>query len=167
MAVSVTVQVTIPELLINSSVVRFKIEQMMKSKTGPELMRMFKQTVEGWDHNVNFYQRTSNTTDHVSVTVYTRSQQYAIVNFGSPPHPITPKRPGGMLRFQPGYRAATRPKIIGSRAKQRSGAYVSARAIPEHPGFEAREFDVAIAEEIAKTFPDDVQEAINIGSSIF
>jgi hypothetical protein len=166
MPVSISVQVTIPEVLINSDVVRLKIENTLKRKTGPELKRLFEKTTEGWDTDVKFYEKYANTTSYVSVTVFTRSKIYGIVNFGSPPHPITPKRPGGMLRFQTGYRAGTRPKVIGSRSKQRSGPYISTRAV-NHPGFEAREFDLAIAEEIAKTFPDDVQEAIRIGSSIF
>jgi hypothetical protein len=165
MAVSVSIEIKIPELLISSDVVRLKIENALVRKTGPELMRQFKKTVVGWDTQINFYQRKANRQDYVSVTVFTRFKQYAIVNAGSPPHTITSRR-GGMLRFQTGYRAATSPRVISSRAKQRSGSFVAARSV-QHPGFEARDFDVTIAEEIAPQFIDDVQEAIRIGSSVF
>lgn len=166
MAVSVSIQVEIPESVINDADVRREIEKVLRNRTAPELRRLFNKTTEGWENRPNFSQRFANRVDFVSATVFTTQQQYAIVNFGSPPHPITPKRQGGMLRFQPGYRPATRPKVIGSRAKQRSGPIISAFRV-KHPGFAAREFDIAIAEDIAPRFEKDVQDAISVGSSIF
>jgi len=84
------------------------------------------------------------------------------VNAGSPPHEIRPKS-GGMLRFQPGYRAATKPGRLMSQSSQRSGPHISARAV-RHPGFAAREFDLAVAEEIGPRFAEDIQDAIRIGA---
>lgn len=166
MAVEISISVEVPDSIISDAAVRAEIEKVLRLRTGPDLRREFGKTVEGWQNKPNFMQRMAFRHDYLSVTVYTTQQQYAIVNAGSPPHTITPRRAGGMLRFQPGYRAATSPRVIGSRAKQRSGAVVAAFRV-EHPGFEAREFDEIIAEEIAPRFAEDVQEAIMIGSRVF
>jgi len=94
--------------------------------------------------------------------VYTDSEIYALVNAGSPPHPIYPRK-GGFLRFKPGYRPATTPGQLRSRRAYRSGKYVIARSIsdPEHPGFEARNFDELVAKEYDPQFVKDMQEAVN------
>lgn len=166
MAISVQVIVKAPEVLLNSEVVRLKLEQAMRKKTAPDLQKQFKKTVTGWKHPPDFSQKFINQTNYISVTVWasgTNAEQYALVNYGSPPHDITPRR-GGLLRFQPGYRSATRPKMLSSRAPQRSGAFVSTFSV-KHPGFEAREFDIAVAEEIAQRFVEDMQDAIVFGAS--
>jgi len=166
MAVSVQITVTVPDNVINDAKVRAEIEKALRTRTAPELRRKFAKTVDGWGHKPDFSQKFANRSGYVSATVYAsgpNADQYAIVNYGSRPHTITPKR-GGMLRFQPGYSAATRPRVIGSRAKRRSGSPIGAFSV-KHPGFEAREFDIAIAEEIADSFEKDVQDAIIRGAS--
>ena len=166
MSASIEITVTVPEVLVNSAVVRLKIENALTRKTGPDMMRLFNKTTDSWETRVNFYQRSKNISGYVSVTVYTRSQVYGYVNFGTPAHTITAKRPSGLLRFQPGYSPATRPKILSSRTKRRSGPIIETYSV-EHPGAEAREFDLAVAEEIAESFAEDVQEAISLGASVF
>jgi len=68
-----------------------------------------------------------------------------------------------MLRFQVGYRSATRPRVLSSRAYSRFGNYVSSRGV-NHPGFEAREFTKTIAEEYEDTFVHDMQDAIHVAT---
>lgn len=165
MAISVEMTVTVPELVISSDVIRGQIEQVLRNRTGPELRRLFKGTTDGWKNKPDFSQKFTNRTDFVSVRVWAtggNKRQYGIVNFGSRPHQIRPRR-GGMLRFQPGYRAATRPRVLSSRSAQRFGDFIAARSV-KHPGFEAREFDLTVAEKIAPGFAKDVQNAINIGA---
>lgn len=166
MSVSIQVTVEVPDNVINDADVRREIESMLRNRTGPELQRQFKKTVDGWEGAPSFPKKLTSKSNYLSVAVYasgTHADKYALVNFGSPPHPITPRR-GGMLRFQPGYRAATKPRVIGSRAKSRSGRTIGARRV-SHPGFEAREFDLAIAEEIAPRFAEDVQDAITTAAT--
>jgi len=158
MSISISVKVTVPQSILNDKAMRAEIENALRGRTGPDLLRNFKKTTEGWTHQPTFTQKMSSRPDSISVSVSTTDRQYGIVNAGSPPHTITP-RAGGMLRFQPGYRAATSPRMIGSSPKQRSGATVAARRV-SHPGFTAREFDEAIAEEITPRFTQDVQDAI-------
>jgi hypothetical protein len=162
MAVSVSIKVNVPDRLLNDARVRSEIERVLRSQTAPDLRRQFAKTTEGWDNRPNFSQKFASRNDYLSATVYTTQQQYAIVNAGSPAHTITPRR-GGMLRFQPGYRASTKPRVISSRAKQRSGSVIAARSV-QHPGFEAREFDQTIAENYAGQFEEDVQNAISRAS---
>jgi len=158
MAVSVSITVEVPDNILNDADVRDEIQRMLRQRTGPELRKQFGKTVDGWDHKPSFSQKFATRNDYLSVTVSTTQEQYAIVNYGAPPHRITPRR-GGMLRFQPGYTAATKPRVISSRAKRRSGPVIGAFSV-EHPGFEAREFDTTIAEEIAPGFAEDVQDSI-------
>lgn len=166
MGISIQVKVTAPEILLNSAVIIEKISQAQRQKTAPDLKKQFGKTVQGWKHPPDFSQKFIKRPGYISVTVWAsgpNKKQYALVNYGSPAHTITPRRRGGILRFQRGYRAATRPKILSSRAPQRSGDYVTSYAV-HHPGFEPREFDLAVAEEIALRFAEDMQEAISIGA---
>lgn len=160
MAISVSIEVKVPELLLNSSVIRNNIFNALKNETGPGMMRLFKPTVQGWSRPPKFYQSGHNWLSEVAVRVYVRSSVYAYVNNGTPPHRIEPRR-RGFLRFQPGYRAGTRPRVLSSRAPQRFGEYVSAGAV-NHPGIQARDFDVEVAEQIFPDFVETVNRAIGL-----
>lgn len=158
---SIRITVTVPEVVLNSDFVRSQILQKMQHKTAPELRAEFRKTVEGWENKPDFSQKFHNGTDSVSTTVWPSGRnraQYELVNEGSPSHTITPRR-GGLLRFQTGYRPATRPRVIGSGSKQRFGNFISTPQV-HHPGFEARAFDETIAEDYYDTFADDMQDAI-------
>ena len=139
----------------------------MQRKTAPDLQRMFKSTVSGWSDPPNFLQKFRDAPGYVSTTVWpSRSNKagktYALVNEGSGPHTIRPRR-ARMLRFQPGYRAGTMPRVLSSRSFSRFGNFISAQQV-NHPGFEAREFDDTIAEEYAPTFAADMQDAIRVAT---
>jgi len=90
------------------------------------------------------------------------TEQYALVNAGARPHVIRPRH-ARILKFQRGYRAATRPRVIGSHAAARYGPVVTAQAV-HHPGFEAREFDETIAKEYAPRFREDMRRALDEGA---
>jgi len=163
--VNIRVTVKVPKEILSSSFVRAEIEKMQRNKTGPELRKEFKKTVEGWATAPDFSQKFKNGTDAVSVTVWptgTGAKIYNLVNLGSPSHTITPKG-RGVLRFQTGYRAATSPRVIGSRGNSRFGNMISTNLV-HHPGFSAREFDSTIAEQYADTFTADMQAAIHLAA---
>ena len=164
--VSISMTVTVPEIIINSSVMRLKIENALRRKTGPDIKQNLAKTVVGWKHKPNWSMKFTNRNDYLSVSVWASGpnrNQYGLVNAGSPRHPI-PAKSGGMLHFQPGYRAGTKPGRLMSQSPQRSGAFISSRGIPDHPGFKAREFDKAVAEEVGPRFAEDIQDAIRIGA---
>lgn len=167
MSVKIQITVTVPEIVINSATVRNAIVNKMQRKTAPDLKRMFGLTVNGWQDKPAFLQKFTNRTDFVSTQVWPGQntkggKTYRIVNEGSPAHRIRPRR-AKLLRFQPGYRAGTRPRVLNSTSYSRFGNIVSARGV-NHPGFEARDFDEEIAEQYGPTFAQDMQDAIHVGT---
>src|SRR3972149_5683332 len=161
MSIKITARVFVPEEVLNVQEVRSKIERTMRNKTAQEVRREFLKSIQGWDHSPDFAMRFNFGQSMLSATITpsgTDAKIWELVNAGSPAHTIVPRR-AKQLRFQTGYRAATRPRVISSRSKSRFGPIVKASAV-SHPGFEAREFDKTIAEEYVDTFAEDIQEAI-------
>lgn len=161
MPLSIEINVTVPELVLNSSIIRNNIYQALKTQIGPRMKQLFEPTVEGWSDKPQFHQSGHSWVSEVAVRVWTDSERYRWVNNGTPAHVITP-RSRGMLRFRPGYSAGTRPRVLSSRRPQRSGEYVSAWHV-NHPGIEARDFDKEVAEIIYPEFVEAVNEAIHLG----
>lgn len=160
MAISVSIDVSVPSLLLQSSVIRNNIFQALQTETGPQMMKLFKPTVQGWSRPPAFLQSGHSWLSEVAVRVYTRGEVYRYVNSGTPPHRIEPRR-ARMLRFQPGYRAGTRPRVLSSSKPQRFGDYISAGAV-NHPGIQARDFDKEVAERVFPEFVDTVNRAIGL-----
>lgn len=158
MTVRVEIKLTLPNLAINSQAVRAAIEKEMRQTTGPQITKLFEQTIEGWENQPRFATNIHNWAQEVRVKVATTSDIYAYVNNGTPAHTITPRR-SPFLRFQPGYIAATRPRMLGSGKPRRFGTALSTMMV-RHPGIKAREFDQEIAEKVEPDFFADMQLAI-------
>ena len=167
MALRVSIQLTVPDQILNPQNVIDEIAKTQRNKTAPEVQRLFKQTVVGWQNPPTFSHRQKIAASEIGVTIYTafgrNVDQYALVNAGAPPHEIHPINPGGWLRFQRGYHSSTRPRVLSSRAYQRYGPYSKAVSV-DHPGFKAREFDQEIADQYTDTFRNDMQDAVNRGA---
>lgn len=165
MPISIQIKVTVPKEVFKIEEWRRRVLHIQNVKTGPELQKLFRKTVEGWEKKPRFYKRKHETANQIGVIVHPAEDKageiYALVNSGAKPHTIRPRR-GGFLRFQTGYRAASRPRFIGGGRKARFGRFIST-PIVRHPGFEAREFDSAIAEVYAPTFFKDMQATFNFG----
>lgn len=164
----IQIVVTVPDKILDSREIMEEIRHVMETKTRRDIKNLFEKTTEGWSNQMNpksgfgevvFQSRDHFGSSEMSVTVYTRSQKYILVNAGARSHTIAPRR-AKMLRFQTGYRSATSPRRIGSMSPARFGRFISARMV-NHPGFEARDFDEAIAEHYAPVFERDIQDAIN------
>lgn len=161
----ISITVTVPKQIIDSEKVRRAIIDAQDNTTKQKLWNLFRQTTEGWRTRPAFQARREDTSSQLGILVYPAgagADTYALVNEGSPPHEIRPRR-ARMLKFQTGYRAATAPRVLSSRAYVRSGAFVAA-AVVHHPGFEAREFTQTIADEHEPEFRQDMQEAIARGA---
>jgi hypothetical protein len=160
----IEINVTVPKEIINVEKVRQAIIDAQERKTKPALVRLFGRTVDGWDHRPQFVSRRIDTSSQLGIRVYPsgpNADQYKLVNEGARAHIIRPRR-ARMLRFQPGYRAGTKPKSLSSQHYQRSGQIVSTGLV-HHPGFEAREFTQTIADEHSEQFSADMQQAIADG----
>lgn len=155
------VTLKVPESVFDDQKAVQRIADAQRRKTGPDIRRMFMDTVDGWKHKPDWSVVQNIGSSRIAIRVTPNGEnanQYAIVNQGSPRHSITSRR-GGLLRFQTGYRAATSPRLLRSRPASRFGAFISTPAV-DHPGFEAREFDSEIAEQYYDTFAADMQSAI-------
>jgi len=162
-SLSISINVTVPENILQSDAVRSQIFRKMQTKSAPDVRRLFMRTVTGWSDQPNFLQKVTNGSSAITAQIWPSQNTpggkiYTIVNNGSKPHTIRPKK-ARMLRFQRGYTASTRPRVLSSRASARFGEFVGAYQV-NHPGFEARDFDVTIAETYAPIFEKDMQDVV-------
>lgn len=160
--VAIRVTVKIPKKIFNVQDYMDALERAQRVVAGRELLNLFKESVEGWEHQPEFVQKINVSQGTISVSVYATGDNariYALVSKGSPPHTILPKN-YGYLRFQTGYRSATRPGTLRSGPKSRSGQFIRTPVV-QHPGFDAREFPKLIREEYQKRFGEVMQSAIN------
>lgn len=161
----IEINVTVPKEIINIDKVRQAIIDAQNGLTKPKLTALFKETVEGWKYPPSFSSTRVDNSSQLGIRVYPsgkNSDKWGLVNAGSPSHIIRPRK-AKMLRFQSGYRAGTRPKVLRSQAYQRSGNFVSTGLV-HHPGFEAREFTQTIADKHNPEFQQDMQDAIKKGA---
>ena len=94
--------------------------------------------------------------------ISTDNQIYLYVTGGTEPHPISAKNAPSLV-FQwggPGsYQAKTAPRIIASRSGGPTGPTVYRQEV-QHPGTQAREFEVTISKKWQKRWPKIVYRAI-------
>lgn len=161
----VQIKVTVPKQVVNVEAVRRSIIDTQNTTTWNALNGLFRKTIEGWSTPPFFDHRRIDTSSQLGIFVHPAGpnrDQWVIVNEGARPHEIRPRR-ARMLRFQPGYRASTRPGSLTSRSKQRFGKFVR-KSVVYHPGFEARDFTQTIADEHAPDFRRDMNRAIARGA---
>ena len=100
----------------------------------------YKRTTATWSHQPTFEKIVDVQADgSFSALVGTDDRIYTYVDQGTSPHIITPKRPGYPLRFASGYRAKTRPGVLGSSGGGPFGPDRFAMLV-RHPGTKARNF---------------------------
>lgn len=116
----------------------------------------FKVTAQTWDHTPSFAIEAPSDDERI---VGTNDTIYGYVEEGTRPHVITAKA-GGVLAFGPGAKAKTKPRVIGSGGGSKGGATVF-RPRVQHPGTDAREFSVVIAEKWGEQLPLLLQRAID------
>lgn len=165
MSISIEVKVTMPKELFKLEVWRNKVIEVQNNKTKPEVQKLFRQTVSGWEKKPRFYGRRVDTTYQLGVFIHPAQEKageiFALVNEGSPSHPI-PAKPGGLLVFKKGYKPSTRPRVLNSVAKQRSDPIWRAKVV-NHPGFKAREFTAEIAKVYQPVFVKDMYNTLRLG----
>ena len=158
----IRVTLTVPKSVLDAQNVVNAIAAKQRTNTAPDVKHLFRQTTVGWHDPPGWGQKQTILRDSIGMEIHSsgpNSDQYALVNAGSPRHNI-PLQPG-FLSFQRGYTPSTRPRVLSSRAYVRFGPRYSGVMQVHHPGFEAREFDQEIAERYKDTFRDDMQDAIN------
>lgn len=82
----------------------------------------------------------------------TEDQIFEYVDEGTRPHTIQIKN-ARVLRFRPGYRAKTRPGVIGSGSGGASGGFVYTNKPIQHPGTKARRFTQMVQRKAQNSLP--------------
>jgi len=157
----ISIKVTLPKVEFARKKWLDSIASKQRAKALPKLRELFKKTTFGWSTKPDFGWSQKKTSSEITINVYPRgegSDIWNLLNEGSPRHRI-PKTGFTRMVYRPGYKAATRPGSLQSGRKYRSGKPRVAYSV-NHPGFAARKFTELIAEEYAKEFAMDMQEAV-------
>lgn len=101
-------------------------------------------TTRTWKHKVLFTIKIDKSGGG-EVTVYTDNEIYGYVNYGTKPHIIRPRNAKRLAFYTP-FKAKTRVRFLGSGNGLRGKNLVLSQEV-HHPGTEAREWDVVIAEK--------------------
>jgi len=142
-----------------------EIRQAMDKKVKPALIKSFENVVANWKSDVGFAARTYVRRDSITVYVFPTGKDKMIwiyVDQGTKPHPIFPKKPGGVLAFQGGTYV---PKTLAKPARTVYGGGTVKNPKPvfaksvQHPGSEARGFTKQIAKDIQPEFKREVENA--------
>ncbi len=142
-------------LLDLNNIARKAIEQALKEKVAPALIKSHNLVVADWKNKPTFETRIAVRPDKISVTVFPAGPNagiYEIVDQGSPPHIIRPVS-AKMLVFRTGYKSKTlaKPARTVAGGGKATGDVVFAKLV-HHPGSGAREFSKVIAKDIQPGF---------------
>lgn len=117
----------------------------------------YKVTTRTWSEDVEF---TIEKPDEGTRIVKTTNKIYKLVEGGTRPHIIRPRKGGRLTWMGNAYRAKTTPGVIGSKSGGNNNTIVHAKVV-HHPGTAARNFTKAIQEKWGKEMQIRMQSAIN------
>ena len=114
-----------------------------------------------WEDKPEFDMKVTTRGNVTTSEVKTGNAKYIWVDLGTKAHAIDPKptNPHGFLVFRKGYKAGTKPRSLSSSKPKRSGDLVFTRHV-EHPGSEARHFEIPIYEEQKPIIVKELQKAL-------
>lgn len=115
----------------------------------------FEVTTQTWEHKPDF---VINATPGKR-QIFTTDKIYKYVNDGTKPHIITAKN-AKQLVFGVPYGAKTAVQVIGSSPGSKGRTIVRKKSV-SHPGTEAREFTVVIADKWSKQLPVNMQRSVD------
>lgn len=151
-----------------ASITRKEVEQVLDQRVKPALVKSHEKVVEDWTTKVTFAARKVITPNRIVIYVFPTGKNKQIwyyVDLGTEPHPITPKKPGGLLVFGWGGPGSYVPKTMAKPARTVAGGgyvknpqVVRAKRV-DHPGSEGRDFTGQIATDIQPAFKREVENA--------
>ena len=132
-----------------------------------EIERDLESSTQTWKHDVTFHVKTLVQGSHVIGTVGTYDRVFGFVDEGTglwgpkrAKYPIRPKRPGGVLVFQAGYRAKTIPGRIRSVSGGSFGETVYSRGVM-HPGIQPRHILATVLDVAKHKLPRFLSKHLN------
>ena len=117
----------------------------------------FDVTTQTWQHRSDFRISTPSTYER---EISTDDDIYAMLEVGTKPHVIRPKKPRGILRFTVPFRSKTIPNEIRSRKGSKGNTPVIARVV-HHPGTKPRLWSKVIAKKWNAQIGATFQRAID------
>lgn len=153
-------RVILPKKLIGNPAAMSRAITNALNMAAKDMQTDFRVTTQTWNTSVDFAIETPSTWERI---VGTNSALYGMLNEGTKPHAIFPRR-SKILSFAPVFRAKTTPRSISSGSGGSSGDHVVARHV-NHPGTEPREWDTVIAQKWDRLFPQLMQRAIDSEAS--
>ena len=124
------------------------------------MRQLFQATTRTWQTRVEWDEVESTAGGIAYASVTTGDPLYYLINKGSPEHEIYAINYPTLVWKKP-YESKTEPRVLDSRNSVRGNQF--GRAVEmTHPGFEAREFDEAVREQVEDQFEEDCQEALDI-----
>lgn len=138
---------------LNVAAIERTVKQVMQ-QAADDAKSDLEKTTQGWSRSVSFQAIP----DATGFIVGTDDEVWNMLDQGTKPHRITPRR-ATRLRFQSGYKAKTRPRVLGSGGGGASGDVIYAKAV-DHPGTAPREWSKMVAEKYQTEIPLRMNEAI-------
>lgn len=118
----------------------------------------FRKTTRTWKHQPAWYI----TRRGYEWFIGTKDKIYGYVDQGTSPHIIKPRSPGGRLHFfGSGFKPKSRVGYIDSYAGKTATKDERFAKVVHHPGTEARQFSVKIAEKWRKKWVGRLRQAIH------
>lgn len=152
-------EVNIPSTLIDPKRLIRALRNGM-ANAAEDVIVDFETTTATWKHKPTFKATEVSAAEWI---VSTNDSVWAMLDAGTKPHVIRPKR-AKRLRFQWGgfgsYKAKTRPGYLGSNKGGIKGPIVYRRQV-RHPGTEPRKWTAAAEKKWQTELGDIVQRAIN------
>ena len=156
----ITIKAIVPKT--NKLIDQRKLDRELKGtldRRGNIIRTDFRKTTRTWNDKPAF-RKTGPKSERggLVVEIFANNKVYFYLTHGTQSHLITPKR-AGALRFQTGYRAKTRVRVLGSRSGGAFGAVAFSKG-HRVGGIKAREFDKEIANRRGKTLIKLVRVAL-------
>lgn len=140
-------------------------------QTARDLANWLTVVVRPWSHKPRFVGQVTIHPDYIEIKINVAGNAKKIffyVDQGTglygpkkQPIVITPKEPGGVLTFQPGYSARTAaPAQINVGTGQHFGDFVSKKEVL-NPGIQPRKFSDKVIEELTPDFQTRIDDAVN------
>lgn len=128
-------------------------------KTANLVLQDYKAVARTWDHKPAFDLVIQESDGAYSITAGTDDEIFGYVDRGTKPHIIRPRK-ARLLKFRGGYRAKTRPGVIGSNAGGAAGGSFTSAYFVLHPGTQKRGFTEAIRKRREKTLEQEARQNI-------
>lgn len=158
--VSIKAKAIVPNMALaqkNVKLFNFMIKAAV-NRTADMVAKEFRATVATWEKKPKFKRLQKTLGNVYSVTIETDNEIYGYVVKGTKPHVIRAKN-GGFLKFSYPSSPKTQPMILSS-SKGSSGNQWAQKLEVNHPGTEARDFDIVIATRAKKRIQIETKTAL-------